>query len=235
MYNFLMTSRAETSTRKNTLITYSLILLAIASGAWAYSHGEPDHSHRNNTESVVIGGVVSAMFLGFLLGTGIKGSWGALLNLNRIIAWPMAFGYVWIHYAYHLEHGQPGGLAALDIVPRVFFVSSFVWIAFHAGVAAKTYGAPWKLRPKTTYDWYVALSWLVLIITIPVFSVPALGASQILMALAWLVFAPHLSFNVYQLARRTPAKAINSGAGLWLIVGGYVIAVAYAAVLSFPK
>ena len=230
-----MTSRAETSTRKNTLITYSLILLAIASGAWAYSLGEPDHSHRNLTDAVVIGGVVSAMFLGFLLGTGIKGSWGALLNLNRIIAWPMAFGYVWIHYAYHLEHGQPGGLAALDIVPRVFFVSSFVWIAFHAGVAAKTYGAPWKLRPKTTYDWYVALSWLVLIITIPVFSVPALGASQILMALAWLVFAPHLSFNVYQLARRTPAKAINSGAGLWLIVGGYVIAVAYAAVLSFPK
>ena len=230
-----MTSRAEISTRKNTLITYSLILLAIASGAWAYSLGEPDHSHRNLTDAVVIGGLVSAMFLGFLLGTGIKGSWGALLNLNRIIAWPMAFGYVWIHYAYHLEHGQPGGLAALDIVPRVFFVSSFVWIAFHAGVAAKTYGAPWKLRPKTTYDWYVALSWLVLIITIPVFSVPVLGASQILMALAWLVFAPHLSFNVYQLARRTPAKAINSGVGLWLIVGGYVIAVAYAAVLSFPK
>ena len=230
-----MTSRAETSTRKNTLITYSLILLAIASGAWAYSLGEPDHSHRNLTDAVVIGGLVSAMFLGFLLGTGIKGSWGALLNLNRIIAWPMAFGYVWIHYAYHLEHGQPGGLAALDIVPRVFFVSSFVWIAFHAGVAAKTYGAPWKLRPKTTYDWYVALSWLVLIITIPVFSVPALGASQILMALAWLVFAPHLSFNVYQLARRTPAKAINSGFGLWLIVGGYVIAIAYAAFHSFPK
>ena len=230
-----MTSRAETSTRKNTLITYSLILLAIASGAWAYSLGEPDHSHRNLTDAVVIGGVVSAMFLGFLLGTGIKGSWGALLNLNRIIAWPMAFGYVWIHYAYHLEHGQPGGLAALDIVPRVFFVSSFVWIAFHAGVAAKAYGAPWKLRPKTTYDWYVALSWLVLIITIPVFSVPVLGASQILMALAWLVFAPHLSFNVYQLARRTPAKAINSGFGLWLIVGGYVIAIAYAAFHSFPK
>ena len=230
-----MTSRAETSTRKNTLITYSLILLAIASGAWAYSLGEPDHSHRNLTDAVVIGGLVSAMFLGFLLGTGIKGSWGALLNLNRIIAWPMAFGYVWIHYAYHLEHGQPGGLAALDIVPRVFFVSSFIWIAFHAGVAAKTYGAPWKLRPKTTYDWYVALSWLVLIITIPVFSVPVLGASQILMALAWLVFAPHLSFNVYQLARRTPAKAINSGVGLWLIVGGYVIAIAYAAFHSFPK
>ena len=230
-----MTSRAETSTRKNTLITYSLILLAIASGAWAYSLGEPDHSHRNLTDAVVIGGLVSAMFLGFLLGTGIKGSWGALLNLNRIIAWPMAFGYVWIHYAYHLEHGQPGGLAALDIVPRVFFVSSFIWIAFHAGVAAKTYGAPWKLRPKTTYDWYVALSWLVLIITIPVFSVPVLGASQILMALAWLAFAPHLSFNVYQLARRTPAKAINSGFGLWLIVGGYVIAIAYAAFHSFPK
>jgi hypothetical protein len=81
----------------------------------------------------------------------------------------------------------------------------------------------------------VALSWLVLVITIPVFSVSALGASPILMGLAWLVFAPHLSFNVYQLARRTPAKQFNSGIGLWLIVGGYVSAVAYAAFHSFPK
>jgi len=55
------------------------------------------------------------------------------------------------------------------------------------------------------------------------------------MGLAWLVFAPHLSFNVYQLARRTPAKKFNSGIGLWLIVGGYVSAIAYAAFHSFPK
>ena len=230
-----MTSQVKSSISKNTLLTYSLVILTIASGAWAYSLGEPIHSHKNLTEAVVLGGVASAMFLGFLLGTGIKGRWGALLNLNRIIAWPMAFGYIWIHYAYHMEHGQPGGLLALDIVPRVFFVSSFIWIAFHSGVAAKTYGAPWKLRPKTTYDWYVALSWLVLVITIPVFSVSALGASPILMGLAWLVFAPHLSFNVYQLARRTPAKQFNSGIGLWLIVGGYVSAIAYAAFHSFPK
>ena len=230
-----MSSRVKTSISKNTLLTYSLVILTIASGAWAYSLGEPIHSHKNLTEAVVLGGVASAMFLGFLLGTGIEGRWGALLNLNRIIAWPMAFGYIWIHYAYHMEHGQPGGLLALDIVPRVFFVSSFIWIAFHSGVAAKTYGAPWKLRPKTTYDWYVALSWLVLVITIPVFSVSVLGASPILMGLAWLVFAPHLSFNVYQLARRTPAKQFNSGIGLWLIVGGYVSAVAYAAFHSFPK
>ena len=91
-----MSSRVKTSISKNTLLTYSLVILTIASGAWAYSLGEPIHSHKNLTEAVVLGGVASAMFLGFLLGTGIKGRWGALLNLNRIIAglWPLAtFGF----------------------------------------------------------------------------------------------------------------------------------------------
>jgi hypothetical protein len=222
------------SSLKNLLLTCSLILLTVVSGIWAWSLGEPAHSHSNLAEAVIIGGIAAALVLGFLLGTGIKGPWGALLNLNRIIAWPMAFGYIWVHYAYHMEHGQPGGLMALDIVPRVFFVASFVWIAFHSGVAAKTYGAPWKLRPKTTHDWYVALSWLVLVITIPVFSVSELGASQFLMALAWLVFAPHLTFNVYHLAKRVPVSALNSGVGLWLLVGIYALAIGYAAVGSFP-
>lgn len=197
--------------------------------------GEPEHSHKNLTEAVVLGGLATALFLGFLLGTGIKGPFKALINLNRILAWPMAFGYVWVHYAYHMEHGQPGGLAALDVAPRVFFVASFVWIAFHAGVAAKTYGAPWKLKLKSFHDFYVASSWLVLLITIPVFSIPALGSSPIWMGLAWLVFAPHLTINVYHLAKRTPMTWLNKGVGLWLVVGGYLLAIAYSAVHSFPK
>lgn len=224
----------KTKTR-NLVLTVTLVLLAISSGAWAYSLGEPAVSLAHLTESVVVGGIVSAIFLGFLLGTGIKGPWGALINLNRILAWPMAFGYVWIHYAYHMEHGQPGGLAALDIVPRVFFVASFIWIAFHAGVAYRAYGAPWRLKVKGIHGFYVATSWLVLLITIPVFSVPALGASQVLMALAWLVFAPHLTFNVYHLAKRVPSKLVNSGPGLWVITSGYLVAIAYSAVHSFPK
>lgn len=224
----------KTKTR-NLVLTITLVLLAVSSGAWAFSLGEPVVSRAHLTESVVVGGSVSAIFLGFLLGTGIKGPWGALINLNRILAWPMAFGYVWIHYAYHMEHGQPGGLAALDIVPRVFFVASFIWIAFHAGVAYRAYGAPWRLKVKGIHGFYVATSWLVLLITIPVFSVPALGASQVLMALAWLVFAPHLTFNVYHLAKRVPSKLVNSGPGLWVITSGYLVAIAYSAVHSFPK
>jgi hypothetical protein len=223
------------TTTRNLLLTIGLVVLAVASGAWAASLGEPAHNHSGPSDAVVIGGILAALIIAFLLGTGIRGPWGALLNLNRILAWPMALGYVWVHYAYHMQHGQEGGLAALAVVPRVFFVSSFEWIVFHAGVAAKTYGAPWKLRPKTVHDWYVAASWLVLVVTIPVFSVPALGAMPVMMILAWIVFAPHLTFNVYYLLKRTPARWMNSGVGLWVCTAIYLVAIANAAVASFPQ
>lgn len=220
---------------KNTLLTISLLVLAASFGLWGYSLGEPEVSKRHLTEEVVILGVLSALVLSLMVGLGIKGKPTALINLNRLLAWPMAFGYVWVHYAYHMEHGQEGGLQALDVVPRVFFLVSFVWIAFHAGVAYKTYGPPWRLKIKSLHDFYVASAWLVLIITIPVFSIPALGASPVAMGLAWLIFAPHLAINVFHMAKRVPIIFISQGIGPWLISSVYLVAIGFAAIHSFPK
>ena len=220
---------------QNTILTVALVALAIAFGGWGYSLGEPASSHTNLTEEVVVLGILGAIVLSLLVGLGIKGKPTALINLNRLLAWPMAFGYIFVHYAYHMEHGQAGGLMALDIVPRVFFLVSFVWIAFHAGVAYKTYGAPWKLKLRTANDYYIASAWLVLLITIPVFSIPALGAMPLAMALAWVVFAPHLAINVFYMAKRVPVSSISEGIGPWVVSGVYLIAILNAAIMSFPK
>jgi hypothetical protein len=220
---------------QNTILTVTMLALAMAFGAWGYSLGEPESSHTNLTEEVVVLGILGAILLSLLVGLGIKGKPTALINLNRLLAWPMAFGYIFVHHAYHMEHGQAGGLMALDIVPRVFFLVSFVWIAFHAGVAYKTYGPPWKLKLKTMHDFYVASAWLVLIITIPVFSIPALGAIPIAMALAWVVFAPHLAINVFHMSKRVPISSISEGFGPWVVSGVYLIAIVNSAIMSFPK
>jgi hypothetical protein len=220
---------------QNTILTLALVALAVAFGGWGYSLGEPASSHTNLTEEVVVLGILGAIVLSLLVGLGIKGKPTALINLNRLLAWPMAFGYIFVHYAYHMEHGQAGGLMALDIVPRVFFLVSFVWIAFHAGVAYKTYGAPWKLKLRTANDYYIASAWLVLVITIPVFSIPALGAMPIVMALAWVVFAPHLAINVFYMSKRVPVSSISEGIGPWVVSGVYLIAILNAAIMSFPK
>lgn len=225
----------KSSNIRNNSLTVGLLSLALAFGLWGYSLGEPEVSMKHLTEEVMVLGVLGALAIALMAGMGIKGQPTALINLNRIIAWPMAFGYVWVHYAYHMEHGQPGGLMALDVVPRVFFLVSFVWIAFHAGVAYKIYGAPWKLRVKSFHDFYVASSWLVLLVTIPVFSIPALGASPVLMGIAWLIFAPHVSMNVFNMSKRVPITLISKGMGPWVISTIYLVAIGFAAIHSFPK
>ena len=216
------------------LITFSLISLALASGIWAAGLDTKITPATSLDSTVVVVGLAGAMLLAFLLGTSLRGPWGALVNLNRIVAWPMAFGYVWVHYAFHMHHGNPGGLAALATVPRVFFIVSFVWIAFHAGAAAKIYGAPWRNRLRTFHDAYVALSWLVLLVTIPIFSVPALGASPALMALAWLFFAPHICMNMFNLLGRVPNDIISSRPFRQVGTAVYAAFVAVAAINSFP-
>ena len=222
------------STFRSSVIAISLVLLASASGIWAAGLDTSITPISPLNANVVLVGLGGAMLLAFLLGVSIRGPWGALVNLNRIIAWPMAFGYVWVHYAFHMHHGNPGGLAALATVPRVFFIVSFVWIAFHAGAAVKIYGAPWRLKFRTVQDIYVVLSWLVLFITIPIFSVPALGASPALMAFAWAIFGPHICMNMFNLLGRVPNRAISSKLGRsigTLIYAGFVLV---AAINSFP-
>jgi hypothetical protein len=111
---------------------------------------------------------------------------------------------------------------------------SFVWIAFHAGVAAKVYGAPWRLKLRTVHDWYVGLSWMVLLVTIPVFSVPALGASPLLMTIAWAFFAPHICINMYNLLGRVPNRVVSSSIARIVGTAVYAAFVLVAAVNSFP-
>jgi hypothetical protein len=219
---------------KSSLITILFLAVAVSSGIWAAGLDNELTPNLPIPVEVVLIGLGGAMLMAFLLGVSLRGPWGALINLNRVIAWPMAFGYVWVHYAFHMHHGNPGGLAALQTVPRVFFIVSFVWIAFHAGAAVKVYGAPWRLKLRTVHDWYVLLSWLVLVVTIPIFSVPVLGASPLLMTIAWLIFGPHICMNMYNLLGRVPNKYVSSFAGRAIGTSTYAAFVAVAAVNSFP-
>lgn len=228
-------SKAPSSSKRRTfLITLCFLAVSIASGIWAAGLDNEITPDKAVPLPVVLVGLFGAMLLAFLLGTSMRGPWGALVNLNRVIAWPMAFGYVWVHYAFHMHHGNPGGLAALQTVPRVFFIVSFIWIAFHAGVAFKIYGAPWRLKMRTLHHWYIALSWMVLIVTIPVFSIPALGASPVLMTIAWLFFAPHISMNMFNLLGRVPNSYISSRTGRFTGTAIYAAFIVVAAINSFP-
>jgi hypothetical protein len=228
-------SKVDPSSKLRTyLITVSFLVVSLASGIWAAGLDNESTPDIAVPVPVVLIGLFGAMLLAFLLGTSMRGPWGALININRVIAWPMAFGYVWVHYAFHMHHGNPGGLAALQTVPRVFFIVSFIWIAFHAGVAFKIYGAPWRLKLRTLHHWYIALSWMVLIVTIPVFSIPALGASPVLMTIAWLFFAPHISMNMFNLLGRVPNAFISSRTGRFTGTGIYAAFILVAAINSFP-
>ena len=222
------------SKKSSWLIAAVLVLLAAASGIWAAGLDNSITPKAPIPTSVTLVGLGGAMTISFLLGTSLRGPWGALVNLNRIVAWPMAFGYVWVHYAFHMHHGNPGGLPALATIPRVFFIVSFVWIAFHAGAAWRVYGAPWRLKFRSFHDLYLIFSWLVLVITIPVFSVPSLGASPILMGIAWGVFAPHICMNMFHMLGRVPNVAISSRWGRVIGTSIYAGFVAVAAVNSFP-
>ncbi|MCF8546587.1 MAG: hypothetical protein K9G02_01545 [Microbacteriaceae bacterium] len=227
-------SSALASKLRTNLTLISFLAVSLASGIWATGLDSEITPNNPVPVEVVLVGLFGAMILAFLLGTSLRGPWGALINLNRLIAWPMAFGYVWVHYAFHMHHGNPGGLAALQTVPRVFFIVSFVWIAFHAGVAVKVYGAPWSLKLRTVHDWYIALSWMVLIVTIPVFSIPALGANPLLMTIAWLFFAPHISMNMYNLLGRVPNSLVSSNVGRFAGTSVYAAFIVVAAINSFP-
>jgi hypothetical protein len=55
------------------------------------------------------------------------------------------------------------------------------------------------------------------------------------MALAWIIFAPHLAINVFHMSKRVPVSSISEGIGPWVVSGVYLIAILNAAVMSFPK
>jgi hypothetical protein len=86
-----------------------------------------------------------------------------------------------------------------DMVPRVCLMTSLVWLLLHTVVAHTMHGWP-NLRLKRVRDISIFDAWLVVFITTPIFSIPVLGASQLLMAIAW----PPLALNVWYTLARSP-------------------------------
>jgi hypothetical protein len=156
-----------------------------------------------------------------------------VIVLNRYLSWFFGVGYVVIHYIYPHRHGEGSMMVEGEMVPRIFFMTSFVWLLFHAVVAQKMHGWP-NLRFKSLRDVYVFDAWLVLFITTPIFSIPALGASQLLMAIAWPPLALHLALNVWYTLTRAPWHSMRK---TWVRVSAMVVwlaIIAGAAVQSFP-
>ena len=154
------------------------------------------------------------------------------VQVNRYVSWFFAVGYVLVHYIWPLRHGE-GDLMTMDLVPRTFFMISFVWMTAHAVLAWRLYGFP-SLRPRNFREVYILGSWLVLLITTPIFSVPALGASPLLMAIAWPPLAFHLAMNAWHLCGRLPWRWVRASASRMFIVLLWLAWIAGAAVKSFP-
>ena len=151
---------------------------------------------------------------------------------NRYLSWVFGIGYVVIHYIYPHRHGD-GGLMQMDLIPRYFFMTSFIWMTFHAIVAIKMHGWP-TLRFRNLRDVYIFDAWLVLLITTPIFSVPALGASQVLMAIAWPPLAIHLALNVWYTMARLPWPSLRQVPARVIMMTIWLAIIAGAAVQTFP-
>jgi hypothetical protein len=152
------------------------------------------------------------------------------LILNRYVAWFFSIGYIVVHLATDIHHG--GGLKQMSSPVRTFFIVSFVWIAWHVWVAVKAFGFPKQLKNmRDVYHWD---AFAVLFITVPIFSVPAWGSSQILMFIAWFFFAPHLALNVWYLLSRSKVSFLRRNDFRMLATLSYLAIITYAAYHSFP-
>jgi hypothetical protein len=121
----------------------------------------------------------------------------------------------------------------MDLIPRYFFMTSFVWMTFHAIVAIKMHG--WRtLRLRNLRDVYIFDAWLVLLITTPIFSVPVFGASQLLMAIAWPPLAIHLALNVWYTMARLPWRTLRQVPARIIMITIWLAIIAGAAIQTFP-
>lgn len=156
----------------------------------------------------------------------------SLIVWNRYFSWFFGIGYVVVHYIYPHRHGD-GGLMEMDLIPRYFFMASFVWMTFHAIVAYQMHGLP-KWPIKSLRDLYIIDAWLVLLVTTPIFSIPALGASQLLMAIAWPPLAIHLALNVWYTLARAPWPLLRTTTARIICMVIWLGIIAGAAVQTFP-
>ena len=156
-----------------------------------------------------------------------------LITINRYLSWFFAVGYLVVHYVYPHRHGDTSLVTTGPDIPKIFFMTSFVWLLFHAYVAAQMHGWP-RIPPRTLRDVYIVDAWLVLLITTPIFSIPSLGASQLLMAIAWPPLALHLALNVWYTAARAPWPTLRSTQTRIILIVLWLAITAGAAVQSFP-
>jgi hypothetical protein len=154
----------------------------------------------------------------------------ASMMWNRYIAWFFSLGYVVVHLISDIHHGQ--GLAAMSLPVRTFFIVSFVWIAWHVWIALRAFGIPRQLKSMRDFYHWDALA--VLFVTVPIFSIPALGSSPFWMAIAWIFFAPHLALNVWYLLSRSQTAWLRRIDLRILATGAYLAIITYAAIHSFP-
>ena len=90
------------------------------------------------------------------------------------------------------------------------------------------------LRLRNLRDVYIFDAWLVLLITTPIFSIPALGASQVLMAIAWPPLAIHLALNVWYTMARLPWPTLRQVPARIIMMTIWLAIIAGAAVQTFP-
>jgi hypothetical protein len=144
-----------------------------------------------------------------------------IITLNRSVSWLFAVGYALIHYAYPHRHGD-SSMMEVATVPRVFFMTSCIWMLAHVIVAQRMHG--WsRLRFKGLRDVYVFTAWLVQCITTPIFQFPLLAQVKS----SWpspgrrSPFISHSTSGIFVGVRRGPSSGI-SGAGLGSSSCGWV-------------
>jgi hypothetical protein len=84
---------------------------------------------------------------------------------------------------------------------------------------------------RVVYHWDAIA---VLFVTVPIFSMPALGANPTLMLMAWAIFAPHLALNVWYFLHRSSVAWLRSTSVKTTGTLIYLAITAYAAYHSFP-
>ena len=153
-----------------------------------------------------------------------------LIAYNRILAWPNALGYLIVHLAYDMKHGDPMHLIPLPAA--IFFGVSSLWLLWHIWMGWKTYGWPKSLN---SHGIFVILSYSMVFTTIPIFSIPELGKNPILMVIAWVPLAPHLGWNIWRLQKRLEYRIFQFTSVRIGVTGLYMTLILAGAIKSFPN
>lgn len=153
-----------------------------------------------------------------------------LIQINRILAWPNALGYLLVHLIFDMKHGDP--MDAMPLPAAIFFGVSSLWLLWHIWVGWKMFGWP---KTFNSHGIFVVLSYSMIFTTIPIFSIPELGKNPFLMVLAWIPLLPHLAWNIWRLQMRLEYKLFQLTFVRISVTGVYILLILIGAVKSFPE